>query len=509
MAFFWQAGTNGYHGSSISPGTVPGPSRGILHRLRQITSGWLGPRLSHEQPPGDELVREKAAGGPRGIFDLPWFLPYFDNYTDETQEMRRAYRKMWSDPHVKSACAGKIFSVAALDLRFQPASKSDPTALLHKEFADYVFNERLRGGFPELAWNLLFSALTDGYAVLARVWGAEDRGRWSGNWILRDLKPIDTGTDLVLQTDEFRNITGLMGLRYNAGIEFAPADFLIFRHMPIYNQPVGLSDFRAAYASWWMLDTAKKLRMIGAEKRAYPTIIGQWANAAQQPGLEGILAKIKFQNWLSVPEQIKLTVLDMAGKGDEVFATLTKDLKHDIYIGISYAVLQSLEGAVSDAHGNSQVHKEVTELAQWYLSECILSSVFNDRETGLVKDLIDLNYLATEYPKAKLSAIDPGELATEAQIDQILHSIVPLSATEIYERYNRTPPTGPDDLIPPVGGQQQAGVSPSAPPAPPFGEAGMGGPVNALTAQPKKHFLHIESNAPLTFSEAWQRYLNE
>jgi len=121
-----------------------------------------------------------------------------------------------------------------------------------------------------------------------------------------------------LQTDEFRNVTGILGLRYNAGREFSPANFVIFRHMPLYDQPVGMSDFRAVYSRYWMLDTALKLRAIGLEKRTYPMAIGQWKMASDQPGLEGALAKLKWQNWVSIPESARIQVLDLAGKGDEV-----------------------------------------------------------------------------------------------------------------------------------------------------------------------------------------------
>jgi hypothetical protein len=196
--------------------------------------------------------------------------------------------------------------------------------------------------------------------------------------------------------------------------------------MPLYEQPVGMSDFRAVYSRYWMLDTALKLRAIGLEKRTYPMAIGQWKMASDQPGLEGALAKLKWQNWVSIPESARIQVLDLVGKGDEVFANAIRDLKHDIFLGIRGAVLQSLEGTISDARGNSQAHQETSELIDWYLSSCLLR-VFNDRETGLIKDVCDLNFNCAEYPKATLSAVNLGELEIEARIDAVLHTFLPLS----------------------------------------------------------------------------------
>jgi hypothetical protein len=156
---------------------------------------------------------------------------------------------------------------------------------------------------------------------------------------------------------------------------------------------------------------------------------------------------------VSIPESARIQVLDLAGKGDEVFANAIRDLKHDIFLGIRGAVLQSLEGTISDARGNSQAHQETSELIDWYLSSCLLR-VFNDRETGLIKDVCDLNFNCSEYPKATLSAIDLSQLEIEARIDAVLHTFLPLSLEETYERYNRTPPRNAHDVIPPSSQQQ-------------------------------------------------------
>ena len=70
---------------------------------------------------GVSADQEKMASGPRAV-TLPWFLPFFDQQDGETQEMRLAYRQMLRDPVVKGAVLGKLYGVAALDIKIAPVS---------------------------------------------------------------------------------------------------------------------------------------------------------------------------------------------------------------------------------------------------------------------------------------------------------------------------------------------------------------------------------------------------
>ena len=75
----------------------------------------------------------------------------------------------------------------------------------------------------------------------------------------------DVTKDVILLTDEFRNVVGVQGLRFNPGVTFDPSKFVIYRHMPLFDNPTGMSDLRAVYSRWWMLDTVLKLRAVGLE----------------------------------------------------------------------------------------------------------------------------------------------------------------------------------------------------------------------------------------------------
>ncbi len=461
-----------------SPRT-PGPSRGLLSRFRGLFGGWPGPEAGERTPGGVYLREEKAAAGPRGI-TFPWFLPYHDaDHAGETNVMRHDYRRMFgSDPNVRSAILGKLLAVSALKLTVQAADKKNAFDRYVADFVDWNLNQRFAGCMPALVWAVLSGALVDGYSVSEKVWTHEDKGQWGGKWPLRDLKPKDTGNDLILQTDEFRNITGIFGLRYNGGKEFSPADFLIYRHLPLFDSPTGASDCRAVYSRWWMLDTLLKLLAIGVEKRAYPQLVGYWKSATEQPGLEGMLARAKWQNWISAPDTCKVEALNAAGAGNAEISAIIKDLKHDIYLGIRLAVLQNLEGTTSDARGNSQVHQSEAEQFVWYIAETV-TSLLNGRDDGLIKDIVDLNFVVSEYPRATLGAVDVNEQTQRLAIFVGLHGMgLDLSKEQLYEEFDAKAPEvkGPqdeDDRL--AGGSAPAGGPPGPSGGPPGGPGGKPG----------------------------------
>src|SRR5271166_5264502 len=106
-----------------------------------------GPRVEGPFPKEPKEVYgssndEKMASGPRAVL-LPWFLPFFDDQSGETNEMRLAYRQMIQRcPVTKGAMLGKIFGVAALDIKITPVS-DDPGDIEVAEFIEWSFNERI------------------------------------------------------------------------------------------------------------------------------------------------------------------------------------------------------------------------------------------------------------------------------------------------------------------------------------------------------------------------------
>lgn len=439
--------------------TPPGQSHGLVPLVREEAGMYAGPLVSQGTDQEELIVGEKLASGPRDVV-FPWFLPYHDTGAlQESAVMRLAYRQMLKSPVVKSALLGKIFGVARLDLKMQPADKNNAKDRAVAQHMHWMLTQRLLGGMPMLAWNVIVHGCIDGYSVSEKVTCLEERGRYEGKYSLAKLKPKDTNNDIVLQTDEYRNVIGMLGLRYNGGREFSPANFVIYRHLPLFDSPTGMSDLAAAYYPYWMLDTVTKLRAISAERYAIPFLVGKYLNTTVKTALEKSLKQAKSQRWLSIPEATQVEAISMAGSSEDQFRSFRNDLLHDIFLGIQYAVLQALEGDTTDGRGDSQVHESTSEKALWFLARS-LENVLNDQETGIIKDYVDLNHVVSEYPQASIAAVDVNEQQQQLGIAVGLSGLgLPLSKNEMYERFDFQPPEDESDAL-------AAPAPPSTPSAP-------------------------------------------
>ena len=416
---------------------------------------------------------EKISGLPRGI-KIPAFLPFFDDQTGETATMRLYYRRMLADPVVKSALMGKIFAVSQLDLQIHPADKKNPTDKEVAEFCQWVLTERIMGGFDQLVWNILIGELVDGISVVEPVWRVEDQAdKWLNKWVIADQKAKDIDNDIVLLLDEFRNIVGIMGLRYNSGDYFDPGEFIIARHMKFLEAPGGMSDFRAVYSRYWILDTAWKLRAVGLERRSMPVLKGIYATASQKPSLENALSMARYNNWISAPAGAQIEVLDIAGRSQDEFRNAIQDLREEIFLGVQGATLQALTGGQGQERGNSKVHESTANLLKYALAKQVCN-LLNNHECGVLKKLARLNYGKVDLPRATMDAVDDMELAQSLPVDNGLHMLgIDLSKEQLREKYRRLPPQDEEDTLPGVPQQPPPGAG-GIPGMPPGAPPGMG-----------------------------------
>ena len=436
-------------GPDYGPGNAPGQGEGVLARLRAEGNPWPGPEMARKSLPGEDLAEERFRSGPASTV-FPWFGPWQWDGSVETTQMRLAYRNMSSDPNCSAAVKGLIYAVASQDLRILPPNRKKKRDQKIASFVRWNLEEKLFEGVAGLVWNILSGGLVDGYSMNYKVYDCQSGGRYAGLWPVRELKAADTNNDVVLQTDSYRNIVGVLGLRFNAGIEFSPSEFLIYRHCPNYNSPIGTSSFRCVYKRWWFLQSVLALRGIAAEKTAIPFIWGRYKTPSQQTQLASLLAKVKSQNWAAVPEGVLLEVLNIAGSSESMFKSFCDDMREDIFLGIQHATLQALTGGAGEQRGSSDVHKRQTDLVRWYLSrgiECVL----NDEQNGLVRDIVDLNFAGVkEYPRAVLTAVDKAELKLDLDLYKGLSELgLELSKQEIYDRFGVTPPEEKGDILKP------------------------------------------------------------
>jgi len=440
---------------------TPGPHaperRSWVDWLRAFLGGWPGARAASQMPDVVAAVREdRVASGPTGVA-LPWIAPYLDESTGEPADARASYRLMWADPVVKAALLGKLLAVAHLDVKVTPYGgvNARPADRRAADIVRWNLTERLEGGFPGLVWSVLFHGCVDGHSVCEKVFAPERRGRFAGTWPLIKLKPKDVGHDVAIRTDAFRNVLDVQGLRYNGGKFFHPSRFLIYRHMPAYDSPVGTSDFRACYSSWWMRDTLRKFRAVAAEKRSIPFVYGSYQTTSQKNSLEGVLANVRSQMWAAVPEGVRLEVLNIAGAADGIFESFTRDLTHEIFLSIQGATLQNLEGTTNSGRGDSAIHQHQAEHRVRHLAQS-LEALLNDRESGLVKDIVDVNVAAADYPTVSLTAVDWDEMRKRLDVLERVSRLVAVSGQDVYEGFGVQPPRnaadaagGPPEPLPP------------------------------------------------------------
>lgn len=423
----------------------PGPARGLLDWARWAI-GWPGAKRAEGTAAELYLTQERARAGPPGIV-FPWFLPYYDEgqTVGESATMRLAYRRMLNDPNVKAALFGKIQAVSNLTLKIIPQDRKDQKQAQIADLVRWNLEEALDGGMPDLAWNILTGGLIDGFSVCEKVFAREEKGKYAGSYYLRALKPKDATRDVILLTDEFRNVVGVQGLRYNPGVTFSPAKFVIYRHQPLFDNPTGMSDLRATYKSWWMLDTVQKLRAVGLEKRSLPVVVGEYQTAQQRPAVEEALSLVKSQSWLAVPEGVKVQALNIAGGADSQFDSAIRQLSEEIFLGIAGATLQARQGDVNNARGSSQVHRNTADLFIDYL-RVKLQQILNDRSNGLVRDIVDLNCVTDDYPRATLAAVDEADMKAQLEIVKGLWEVgVKQSLNAIYDKFGCEPPDASDD----------------------------------------------------------------
>ena len=422
----------------------------ILETLRNQGRYWFGRAFSKKTPAAQELRREKSrpkAGGMGQLTNLPWFLPYVSN-TSDPKALRYIYRQMTQEPSVKAGLHQKAFAVASLDLQIQPVN-DQPLSIEIAKWVKYALL-KVTGGFVQFAINLLLGGLTDGWNVQEKLFRYLDRGPWAGRWTIGEFAHRDTfGLDPEYDTKDGR----LLGIReHTTNTVHNTAWLVLFSYLPLYGNVMGQSDLWAAYRDYYMLDTALKLRMIGLDRWTLPILQGTYTDSNDKPDLDAALRQARAMSWFSVPEGVKIEALKIAQSGTSDFEAAINSLKQSILMAITLAYLQSSEGTTTGARSMGEVHAEIAELPVWYLA-ATLCQILNEQ---VIPDLVDLNYVAAEYPTAVLGGINAEGLLADMQVYQGAKQLgVPLSKQDIYKRFNLAKPLSDADTLDPGAGQQQ------------------------------------------------------
>lgn len=430
--------------------------------LRNLPNRFLA-RLQPGSPGKDFLLEEKVLATLRVYGNRVRFLPSVDQIVEETTDMRIAYRQMLREPCVKAPLLQKVLQVAKNEVQVHPASEK-PIDEMAAEFVRHCL-QRSKGNTRRMALSILFGGLMDGYSVCEKTWAVEDRGEWAGKIILKQLKAKDTRY-AHLEGDQYRNVLYVRDTRNN--MRYTASNFIVWQHLPIFENPTGWSDFRSAYRAFWLMDTAQKLRAIGMERFTLPVIKGTYDDPEQRPTLEAAIENLRSLGWISLPAGAQIEAMELATRAQPEFTEAIQDLRQEMFLAISGAVLQSLQGTTSDGRGNSDTHQDNADLLPWFLG-AELGDALSDQ---MVPDLIDMNFVEAGYPRITFGATSDSGLADSLKIDQGLQQMgLPLSRKEMYDKYKRQKPIDDADALSPPQSQQPGATAYSLPQPGQFADA--------------------------------------
>lgn len=401
--------------------------------------------------------------------------PYLDHLTEETDEIRAAYPVMLKDGPIRAALMTKVLAVSQLPLQVHPRQKKSPRDQECGEFVRHALSKIESAqnwiGVPGIAWTVLGPACVQGFSVSNKVWADEVEavGQFRGKRLLAKLKGKDVA-GLRLEVDPYRNVTGIKATRYNGGQVFDPADFVVYSHLSWYENPVGTSDFRAAYGNWWRKSFIMQLWDLHLDKFTGGMLKGTYTDDSQKVALQEALEAARSNTWIMAPMGTLVESIALATGGETAeFEARCRYLDEQSLIAIVGAFLHILTGQVADARGDTGIAKETSELFQWMLA-ITLGGVI---EKQLVVPLVIENYAGVEPPGITLGSISEAAMQTRAAVDTALQALgMKLSRDEAYGYYGRNEPADDlDVLVPPVAAPAAGGfgfAEGGEPPAAPF-----------------------------------------
>src|SRR5436190_16681954 len=151
-----------------------------------------------------------------------------------------------------------------------------------------------------------------------------------------------------------------------------------------------------------------------------------------------VLANARARGWIVIPEGAEVEVINLATSAPDQFSSTIKDLREEIVMAIQGAYLQLLEGGISNGRGNTEVHKGIAELFQWWLAEGIANRINH----SIIPDLVRPNYgRRVGLPRLQLGGIDPAAVtAALARFKTLQELGLDLSREQLYSEGNAEPP---------------------------------------------------------------------
>jgi len=396
---------------------------------------------------------------PAEVWPLPFRGPLdLDDYGCETPEMRRAYREVYRrHPDVQAAIEGKVAAVACLDVSVLPKNKDNPGDQEAAQFVKDAVDVSSRG-WEGLIEDVARPAFIDGFSV-GDIVLQEDGDRWK----LKHVRSVDT-TYIRFQLDEFRNITAITSLR--RGMQsFDPQKVLIFTHKPLFANPFGQADMRAAYKTALMIEDTYLLWQTTIKVFGAPVAMGKYGRNETKASLETALKMLRAGGYLALPQDSDVEILNMAAAANfAAFERKIDKLRERLFLAVRGAYLPFMQGTGQggETRGNADTSKHAGSDPR---EELITKAIARCLTMQLIPHLVLPNFgPAVGLPRIVIGGVDWAETKAQLEVAKIvvndLH--LPISKKHVYEISQFPPPSDPEDELGPP--EQPA----------PFGPPGVG-----------------------------------
>jgi hypothetical protein len=305
------------------------------------------------------------------------------------------------DASVRAALLAVKLPILAANWYIEPASDSAQDTEIADFVEDCLFNQM------ELSWNDFLRQclmhLDYGSAVFEKVFKLNETGQiiWQKfaprlsktiyRWRLQD--GITKGVTQILPTG---------GLR-----EIPDWKILMFVNEQEGENYEGISLLRPAYKHWYMKDKYYQTDAIATERQGVgvPIVtIPPSANATDRAKIEELLQNMRTNeaSYIEVPMGWTVGMMDMKAGTNVIKSVKDMILHHDREITKSVlAQFLELGGTNSGSFALSANQSELFLLSLQAVSKHI-QEVINE---GAIKELVDLNYNVTEYPKLEVGRI--------------------------------------------------------------------------------------------------------
>jgi hypothetical protein len=440
-------------GNAGSFGDFVGTSRFTPPTNGQLTS-LLGP------PRPADLTQDRIYSE---IFAPPYRGPgELDNYGRETPEMRTRYRTQYlAEPVVKAAVQGKVAAVSILEVSVLPADRRNPIDRGIAEFVHWTV-ARARDGWHGLIRSILLAGVIDGWSLCEKKLH-EVRYKGRSLWGLDHVRNIDSGF-MRLELDIYRNVTSIVSMV--AGLTYySPNQVLLYTHNPLYSNPFGHSDIRAATRAANIIEDVYKLWYVMLRVYGTPYMHGKVKDGTQRKMMEATLAAIRGGGWGVTGVEDEIEVLNLAvSAAAGAFKDAVQTMREDILFAIRGAALPFLEGdGGNSAHGDTNTQKVATDVTEEMLALDAME-VINHQ---LIPHLVYPNWGAhVDLPTAVIGMTNVGEMLQVAQMVKAYQDTgLALSKEWVYQLAKAPPPDDPEDEL-----------KPSQPPPGPGGMPGGGPP---------------------------------